>query len=97
VTYAGSELAWGVPLLLLGLVTAAVAYAAGIAAIRRLGSRLASFVALTEVLASVLWAWLLLDELPRTIQLLGGLLIVLGVVGVKLGERTTVVAEPTPV
>jgi drug/metabolite transporter (DMT)-like permease len=97
VTYAGSELAWWVPLLLLGLVTAAVAYAAGIAAIRRLGSRLASFVALTEVLASVLWAWLLLDELPRTIQLLGGLLIVLGVVGVKLGERTTVVAEPTPV
>jgi len=34
---------------------------------------------------------------PRAIQLLGGLLIVLGVVGVKLGERTTVRDEPTPV
>ena len=85
------------PLLLLGLVTAAIAYTLGIAAIRRLGSRLASFVALTEVLASVLWAWVLLDELPRTVQLLGGLLILIGVVGVKMGERTTVRPEPTPV
>ena len=97
VTYAGSEFAWWMPLLLLGLVTAAIAYASGIAAIRRLGSRLASFVALTEVLASVLWAWVLLDELPRTIQLLGGLLILLGVVGVKLGERSTARPETTPV
>jgi drug/metabolite transporter (DMT)-like permease len=97
VEYAGTTVSWWVPLLLLGLVTAAVAYAAGIAAIRRLGSRLASFVALTEVLASVLWAWLLLDELPRTVQLLGGLLILLGVLGVKLGERTTVREEPAPV
>ena len=65
----------------------ALAYVAGIAAIRRLGSRLASFVALTEVVAGVVWAWLLLDELPRAVQLLGGLLILAGVVGVKLGER----------
>ena len=97
VTYAGNEFAWWMPLLLLGLVTAAIAYASGIAAIRRLGSRLASFVALTEVLASVLWAWVLLDELPRAIQLLGGLLILLGVVGVKLGERSTARPETTPV
>ena len=68
------------PLVLLGLVTAAIAYTTGIAAIRRLGSRLASFVALTEVLAGVLWAWLLLDELPRPVQLLGGVLILAGVV-----------------
>ena len=33
----------------LGVVTAALAYVTGIAAVRRLGSRLASFVALTEV------------------------------------------------
>ena len=95
VVYAGNEVAWWVPLLLLGLVTAAIAYTLGIAAIRRLGSRLASFVALTEVLASVLWAWVLLDELPRAIQLLGGLLIVIGVVGVKLGERSTAHPEAT--
>jgi drug/metabolite transporter (DMT)-like permease len=96
VVYAGSSVAWWVPMLLLGLVTAAIAYTSGIAAIRRLGSRLASFVALIEVVAGVLWAWVLLDELPRTVQLLGGVLILVGVIGVKLGERETVRAEPTP-
>ena len=49
-----------------GVVTAAIAYTTGIAAGRRLGSRLASFVALLEVVAGVLFAWVLLDELPRT-------------------------------
>jgi drug/metabolite transporter (DMT)-like permease len=77
-------------------VTAAVSYTTGIAAIRRLGSRLASFVALTEVLAGVVWAWLLLDELPRPVQLLGGVLILAGVVAVKLGERTVAKSEPVP-
>ena len=86
-TYNGVEIASWIPLVLLGLVTAAMAYSLGIAAIRRLGSRLASFVGLTEVLAAPGWAWLLLAELPSTVQLLGALLIVLGVVTVKLGER----------
>jgi drug/metabolite transporter (DMT)-like permease len=95
VTYAGTTVAWWVPLLLLGLVTAAISYTSGIAAIRRLGSRLASFVALIEVVAAVLWAWLLLEELPRTVQLLGGVLILVGVIGVKLGERATERPEPT--
>jgi drug/metabolite transporter (DMT)-like permease len=86
-TYAGRTVSWWVPLVVLGVVTAAVAYTTGILAGRRLGSRLASFVALFEVLAAVLFAWLLLDELPAPVQLLGGLLILVGVVGVKLGER----------
>ncbi len=38
-SYAGREVAWWVPLVVLGLVTAAIAYVTGIAAIRRLGSR----------------------------------------------------------
>jgi drug/metabolite transporter (DMT)-like permease len=95
-SYAGVHVAWWVPLAVLGLVSAALSYVAGIAAGRRLGSRLASFVALLEVVASVCWAWLLLDELPGAIQLLGGLLILAGVVAVKLGERSVVVREPTP-
>jgi drug/metabolite transporter (DMT)-like permease len=78
-------------------VTAAFAYVTGIAANRRLGSRLASFVALGEVLAAVLWTWALLGELPRTIQLAGGLLVLAGVVVVKLGEgRAPLVVEPLP-
>lgn len=88
VTYAGAEVAWWVPLALLGVVTSAAAYVTGIAAVRVLGSRLASFVALSEVVAGVLWSWALLGELPAAIQLLGGVLIMVGVVGVKLGERS---------
>ena len=66
VSYAGRTVAWWVPLLALGLVTAALAYSTGIAAGRRLGSRLASFVALLEVVAAIGFAWLLLDELPAS-------------------------------
>ncbi len=91
---AGSTVAWWVPLVLLGVVTAALSYASGIAAIRRLGSRVASFVALAEVLFGVLWAWVLLDELPGVVQLAGGVLIVAGVVGVKVGERVILPDSP---
>lgn len=90
VSYAGAAVDWWVPLVVLGVVTAAVSYTTGIAAGRRLGSRLASFVALLEVVAGVVFAWLLLGELPRAVQLVGGLLILAGVVTVKVGERATV-------
>jgi len=93
-TYAGTDVPWWVPLVTLGVVTAALSYVAGIAAGRRLGSRLASFVALLEVVASVWWAWLLLDELPGAVQLAGGLLILAGVVAVKLGEKS--ISAPAP-
>ena len=94
VSYAGHGVGPLLPLLMLGLVTAAVSYVTGIAASRRLGSRLSSFVALSEVLAGVLWAWALLGELPAALQLVGGLLVVGGVVVVKLGERRVASADP---
>jgi drug/metabolite transporter (DMT)-like permease len=93
-TYAGASFAWWQPLVALSLLTAALAYVTGVAAGRLLGSRLASFVALTEVVAGVLWAWLLLGELPRSVQLVGGLLILAGVIGVKAGERAVVTQVP---
>ena len=96
VAYAGVDVAWWVPLVLLGLVTAALSYVAGIAAARMLGSRLASFVALSEVVAGVLWAWLLLGQLPGVLQLIGGLLVLAGVVGVKLGEKSAVGVQQIP-
>jgi drug/metabolite transporter (DMT)-like permease len=77
---------WWLPMSALGVVTAALGYATGIAAARRLGSRLASFVALSEVLVALVAAWLLLGEVPRGIQVLGGTLVLAGVVSVKLGE-----------
>jgi hypothetical protein len=51
-----------------------------------LGSKLASFVGLTEILFAVLFAWLFLGQLPTVIQLLGGLLIVAGVALVRIDE-----------
>lgn len=91
--YSGTSVPWWLPVLGLGVISAAIAYATGIAANRRLGARLASFVALIEVIAALVFAWLLLDELPRWIQLAGGVLILVGVIVVKLGER--VAAPPT--
>lgn len=78
---------WWLPVAALAVVTAALAYTTGIAASRRLGSRLASFVALSEVVMALVFAWLLLDELPLPVQLLGGVLILAGVAVVKVGER----------
>lgn len=97
-SYDGREVAWWVPLLVLGVFSAAVAYVSGIEASRRLGSRLASFVGLTEVLAAVVFAWLLLDELPGPAQLAGGVLVLAGVVVVKAGESRVadVVDRPEP-
>lgn len=86
VAFTGFAAPWWLPVLALGLVTAALAYVSGIAATRRLGSRLASFVALGEVLAALLFAWVLLGQSPSGVQLLGGALILGGVVVVKAGE-----------
>ena len=97
VTYAGVAVPWYVPVLTLGLVAGAVAYVSGILAGRRLGSRLASFVALAEVLCALLFAWALLGEMPRPVQLIGGLLVLLGVVVVKVGEDAgSATVEPLP-
>ena len=88
VSYQGFSVPWLVPVLALGVVTAALAYLTGIAGVRRLGARLASFIGLTEVLAAVGFAWLLLAELPTPLQWLGGVLVLGGVVVVKWGEPT---------
>ncbi|MFC5382305.1 DMT family transporter [Aquipuribacter nitratireducens] len=90
---------WWVPVLTLSLVAAAFAYASGVSATRRLGSKVAGFVGLTEVLFSLVFAWLLLGELPLPVQLLGGVLVVAGVVAVRYDELRAVepVATPSPV
>jgi drug/metabolite transporter (DMT)-like permease len=86
VDFAGHRTSWLVPVVGLSLVAAVVSYVTGIAAARILGARLASFVGLTEVIFAVVVAWLLLNELPTPIQLLGGAMIVAGVTLVRLDE-----------
>ncbi|ACV81558.1 EamA family transporter [Nakamurella multipartita] len=86
VVFAGQDVPWWVPILGLSLLAAVFAYVVGIMAARALGSKLASFVGLTEVLFAVLFAWLLLGQLPTVVQLLGGALIVAGVAMVRIDE-----------
>jgi len=90
----GTTFVWWLPLVILGALTAGLAYVLSIEGSRRLGSRLGSFVGLSEVVFGVLFAWLLLSETPRAIQLVGGALILVGVVAVKLGEPRAVDAPP---
>ncbi len=94
VDFAGHQVSWLVPVVGLSLVAAAIAYVAGIAATRILGSKLASFVGLTEVLFAVLFAWLLLGEVPTAMQLLGGVLILAGVALVRIDEFRSGTANP---
>lgn len=75
----GSPAPWWVPLLVVGVIATAIAYAASITASEMLGSRLASFAGLLEVVAAALYAWLLLGEALTLLQLLGGVLILVGI------------------
>lgn len=86
VTLAGLQVPPWVAFVELCLVAGAASYLIAIAGARRLGSTLASFVGLSEVLFAALIAWLLLGEVPGWMQALGGLLILGGVVAVRVGE-----------
>jgi drug/metabolite transporter (DMT)-like permease len=80
------RVSWVVPVLGLSVIAAAFAYVAGIGAARLLGAKLASFIGLTEVVFAVVFAWLLLGQVPAALQFAGGALIVAGVVLVRLDE-----------
>ncbi len=86
VVVAAHRLPWWGAIGELAVIAAAAAYLLGTFATRRLGSTVASFVGLSEVLFAIVFAWLLLGELPRPVQLVGGVLIVLGVVAVRARE-----------
>ncbi|MPQ98883.1 EamA family transporter [Modestobacter sp. I12A-02628] len=92
VVLAGRTTSWLVPVLGLALLAGSLAYASGVAAVQRLGSRLASFTGLTEVLFAVLFAWAVLDEQPGVVQGIGAVVVLTGIVLVKLGERPVVAA-----
>jgi len=86
---AGHAVTWMLPAALLILITAVLAYLTGIAAIRILGSSVASFVALSEVIFAVIFAALLLSQHPSLTQLVGGALILIGIAVVQRGEART--------
>ena len=80
------DVSWVVPVLGMAIVAGVVAYLTGIAAARKLGAKLASFVGLTEVLFAVVLAWLLLGQRLDAVQLGGGVLVVAGIALVRLDE-----------
>jgi drug/metabolite transporter (DMT)-like permease len=86
VTLASWSAPWWVPILGVSIISAAIAYVAAIGASRALGSKLASFAGLAEVLFAIVFAWLLLGQLPGLVQLGGGVLIVGGVLLVRADE-----------
>jgi drug/metabolite transporter (DMT)-like permease len=80
------HVSWVVPVLGLSLVAAVIAYVTGIGAARRLGAKLASFIGMAEVLFAIVFAWLLLGQLPSAMQFLGGAFILAGVTLVRVDE-----------
>ncbi|MFC9560416.1 DMT family transporter [Agromyces sp. NPDC056965] len=83
VPYFGTVAPWWVPVLTVGLVSTAFAYVAGISAIRMLGTRLSSFLGLSEVIFAAIVAWFVLGEAIGPLQAAGGLLILGGIVLVR--------------
>ena len=83
VQYFGTIAPWWVPVLTVGLVSTAFAYVAGISAIRLLGTRLSSFLGLSEVIFAAIVAWFVLGEAIGPLQAAGGLLILGGIVLVR--------------
>lgn len=96
---------WWAALLWVAGVATTIGYAFGVIAVPRIGSRVASFVGLSEVLFALGFAWLLLSETPAPVQFVGGALILAGVVLVRMdgssaarpqGEAAKVPVVPAP-
>ena len=89
VVLAGVEVPWFVPLVWVAAVATTLGYAFGVMAVPRIGSRIASFVGLSEVLFALGFAWIFLAEVPAPIQFAGGALILVGVVLVRADAQST--------
>jgi drug/metabolite transporter (DMT)-like permease len=76
---AGRPVAWWVPVGLLVTVSAVFAYLTGIVSVRRLGTSVASFVALSEVIFAAVFAAVLLAQRPTAGQVFGGVLVLAGI------------------
>jgi drug/metabolite transporter (DMT)-like permease len=92
----GHHVTWLIPVLGVALLATVVAYPTGIGAARLLGAKVASFVAMAEVLFAIGYAWILLHQLPSAIQFLGGAFIFTGVALVRIDELSPGGADATP-
>ena len=96
---AGITLPWFVPVVLLGVISTAIAYTLGISGVARLRPSFALLMGLAEVLFAVIAAWLMLGEKMTGIQVAGGAVVLLGLALARQGDRSTEVTgvtEPDP-
>lgn len=93
---AGTSVSWLVPVLLLGVISTAIAYTLGISGVARLRPSFASLVGLGEVLFAVLAAWLLLSEGVSATQAVGGIIVLMGLVLARQGDRSPEEAAAWP-
>lgn len=99
VDFLGGRAPWWAPLLVVGIFATAFAYLAGIAGISLLGTRLASFLGLFEVVFAGVVGWILLGEAIAPVGLLGAALILGGIVLVRLepsAAEVQTLPEPMP-
>ncbi|GGN43535.1 drug/metabolite transporter (DMT)-like permease [Actinoplanes campanulatus] len=95
VSLLGSPVPWWVPLMVVALFGTAIAYASGIFGSSRLGSRLASFVGLLEVVFASVLAWIVVGEQLTPLQMAGGVLILAGIAAIP-AEPPVPAVEPAP-
>lgn len=95
VALVGAQLPWWLPAVVIVLVSAVFAYLSGIVAVRRLGSSLASFVALTEIIFAVVLAVILLGQRPSIGQVIGGALVLAGIAIIQRRSRPVAVDPAT--
>ncbi len=100
VALAGIQLPAWVAIGWVGAVATTLGYALGVIAVPMLGSRVASFVGLSEVLFALLFAWALLGEAPAPVQIVGGVVLIVGVVLVRMDTSPSAApiaaVAPTP-
>jgi len=92
---AGLTVPWWVPVIMLGVISTAIAYTLGISGVARLRPSFASLVGLGEVLFAVLSAWVLLGEAVTLTQAVGGVVVLLGLALARQGDRSTEVTAAT--
>jgi drug/metabolite transporter (DMT)-like permease len=92
---AGLTVPWWMPVVMLAVVSTAVAYTLGISGVARLRPSFASLVGLGEVLFAVLSAWVLLGEAVTLTQAVGGVVVLLGLALARQGDRSAEVTAAT--
>ena len=92
----GHHVTWVIPVLGVAVLATVISYITGIRAARLLGAKVASFVSMAEVLFAILYAWILLGQLPSAIQFLGGAFIFTGVALVRIDELGPRAAAAAP-